>query len=125
MSETLDDGLLFDGYIQPPDVPPDPTGNDWRGPPGPPGPPGPGLAPSDVPPLMDAAAVAGSSTAYARGDHAHPSDTSRLPLAGGTLTHFRCYSRPIPPWRSVRRRSNTWTRMCRPEGRSCRLAAER
>lgn len=40
MSETLDDGLDFGGYPQPPDVPPDPTGDDWRGPPGPPGLPG-------------------------------------------------------------------------------------
>jgi hypothetical protein len=31
----------FSGYIQPPGVPPDPTGNCWRGPPGPQGPPGP------------------------------------------------------------------------------------
>ena len=31
----------FSGYIQPPGVPPDPTGDCWRGPPGPMGPPGP------------------------------------------------------------------------------------
>jgi len=36
-----DDGLVFGDYIQPPDVPCDPVGDDWRGPPGPPGPPGP------------------------------------------------------------------------------------
>ena len=30
----------FSGYIQPPGVPPDPTGDCWRGPPGPVGPPG-------------------------------------------------------------------------------------
>lgn len=32
-------------------------------------------------PLMDAAAAVGTSTRYARGDHVHPSDTSRAPLA--------------------------------------------
>jgi len=36
-----DDGLDFGGYPQPPDVPPDPTGENWRGPPGVQGPPGP------------------------------------------------------------------------------------
>jgi len=41
MSETLDDGLDFGGYPQPPDVPPDPVSDDWRGPPGPQGPQGP------------------------------------------------------------------------------------
>ena len=35
-----DDGLIFDGFPQPPDVPPDPTGEEWRGPQGEPGPPG-------------------------------------------------------------------------------------
>ena len=35
-----DDGLIFDGVPQPPAVPPDPTGEEWRGPPGPMGPPG-------------------------------------------------------------------------------------
>ena len=63
MSETLDDGLLFDGYIQPPDVPPDPTGNDWRGEPGPVGPPGPQGIPGPMPP-----------------------GAPFLPLTGGTLT---------------------------------------
>ena len=52
-------------------------------------------APSNTPPLMDGAASAGSSAAWSRGDHVHPTDTSRaavtalasyLPLAGGTLT---------------------------------------
>jgi len=44
MTPPLDDGLDFSGYPQPPDVPPDPSGNDWQGPPGEqgiPGPPGP------------------------------------------------------------------------------------
>jgi hypothetical protein len=35
---------------------------------------------------MDGMAAIGGQTAYSRGDHVHPSDTSRLPLAGGTLT---------------------------------------
>ena len=38
--ETPDDGLVFGGYPQPPTVPPDPTGENWRGPPGPQGIPG-------------------------------------------------------------------------------------
>ena len=41
---TPDDGLDFEGYPQPPEVPPDPTGENWRGPQGEPGemgPPGP------------------------------------------------------------------------------------
>src|SRR5580765_7408397 len=38
---TPDDGLDFAGYPQPPDVPPDPAGENWRGPPGATGPQGP------------------------------------------------------------------------------------
>jgi hypothetical protein len=41
---------------------------------------------STVPPLMDGTAAAGSATPYSREDHVHPSDTSRLALAGGTMT---------------------------------------
>jgi hypothetical protein len=36
-----DDGLDFGGTLPPPTIPPDPTGENWRGPPGPPGPQGP------------------------------------------------------------------------------------
>jgi hypothetical protein len=36
-----DDGLDFGGTLPPPTIPPDPTGENWRGPPGPPGPVGP------------------------------------------------------------------------------------
>ena len=43
-----DDGLDFGGYPQPPDVPPDPTGESWRGPPGPQGPQGPQGQPGPV-----------------------------------------------------------------------------
>jgi hypothetical protein len=35
---------------------------------------------------MDGTGAAGSATAYARGDHVHPSDTSRAPLASPTFT---------------------------------------
>lgn len=47
-------------------------------------------------PKMDGTATVGTSTAYARADHIHPTDTSRaaasdlanyLPLAGGTMTN--------------------------------------
>jgi hypothetical protein len=37
-------------------------------------------------PLMNGAAAPGVSALYSRGDHVHPSDTSRLPIAGGTMT---------------------------------------
>jgi len=43
--------------------------------------------PSTTTPVMDATpGTAGASLTYARGDHRHPSDTSRLPLAGGTMS---------------------------------------
>jgi hypothetical protein len=45
-----------------------------------------GGTPSTTPPLMDGAAAVGTATTYARGDHRHPSDTSRLALTGGALT---------------------------------------
>ena len=35
---------------------------------------------------MDGTAAIGSSTKWAKADHVHPSDTSKLSLAGGTLT---------------------------------------
>lgn len=41
---------------------------------------------SNANPAMDGAAAAGSAAAFSRGDHVHPSDTSRLALAGGTMT---------------------------------------
>lgn len=37
-------------------------------------------------PLMDGTASSGSSTRWMRGDHVHPSDTSRAPLASPALT---------------------------------------
>lgn len=37
-------------------------------------------------PLIDGVAAVGSSTRFARGDHVHPTDTSRAPLASPTLT---------------------------------------
>jgi hypothetical protein len=37
-------------------------------------------------PIMDGAAAIGAGVTWARADHVHPSDTSRLPIAGGTLT---------------------------------------
>lgn len=41
--------------------------------------------PSNGLPPMDGVASAGSSPTYSRGDHIHPSDTSRLALTGGTM----------------------------------------
>ncbi len=37
-------------------------------------------------PLIDGTAAPGTSTRYARGDHVHPTDTSRAPVASPTLT---------------------------------------
>lgn len=42
--------------------------------------------PSSTTPLMDGTASIGSETAYARGDHVHPSDTSKVDVAGDTMT---------------------------------------
>jgi hypothetical protein len=39
-----------------------------------------------VAPLMDGTAAVGTTVVFAREDHVHPSDTSRLPLAGGVMT---------------------------------------
>lgn len=43
-------------------------------------------SPYDVPPLMDGVASYGTVGAYSRGDHRHPSDSSKLDTAGGTIT---------------------------------------
>jgi hypothetical protein len=43
-------------------------------------------AASSTAPAMDGAAAAGSSTAFARADHVHPTDTSRAPLASPAFT---------------------------------------
>ena len=43
-----------------------------------PGPPGTGGDPYDQPPEMDGEASAGATDEYARGDHRHPTDTSRM-----------------------------------------------
>lgn len=45
-----------------------------------------GAAASSATPKMDGAAAAGTSNAFARGDHVHPSDTSRVNKAGDTMT---------------------------------------
>ncbi len=43
-------------------------------------------APSSTTPAMDGTAAPGVATTFARGDHVHPKDTSKLPLTGGTLS---------------------------------------
>jgi hypothetical protein len=45
-----------------------------------------GGAPSNANPVMDSVAAPGVSALFARGDHVHPSDTSRAPLASPTFT---------------------------------------
>lgn len=42
--------------------------------------------PSDLTPNMDGVGSAGTGGNYSRGDHVHPSDTSKLDKAGGTIT---------------------------------------
>jgi len=47
-----------------------------------------GVSPSTTPPLMDSGTTGtvGTGTTYARADHIHPSDTSRVAKAGDTMT---------------------------------------
>jgi len=45
-----------------------------------------GIQASDTDPLMDGTADAGSANTFARADHVHPSDTSKLDLSGGTMS---------------------------------------
>lgn len=41
---------------------------------------------SNAIPAMNSVGASGSSVAYTRGDHVHPSDTTKLSLSGGTMT---------------------------------------
>ena len=59
--------------------PPGPQGEQ-----GPEGPKGDPQTPSDATPLVDGTGAAGTATTYARGDHRHPTDTSRVPRNGDT-----------------------------------------
>lgn len=43
-------------------------------------------SPSSATPLMDGTSAVGTSSDYARGDHRHPTDTSRAPLASPAFT---------------------------------------
>jgi hypothetical protein len=45
-----------------------------------------GLVASNAAPLIDGTAAAGTSPDYARGDHRHPTDTSRAPVASPAFT---------------------------------------
>jgi hypothetical protein len=44
------------------------------------------VAPSNSNPVMDGVAGAGSANAYARGDHVHPTDTTRAPINNAAFT---------------------------------------
>ena len=46
-----------------------------------------GASASTATPLMDGTAAVGTSTAFARGDHRHPSDTSRVPTTRTVAGH--------------------------------------
>ena len=109
-----DDGLDFGGFPQPPTVPPDPTGEEWRGPPGPPGPqgqpgqPGPPGAAGNYTGLVSDTAPAGAldntfwwdssqtglyiryndgnSTQWVRAENQVGLGGPFLPLTGGTVT---------------------------------------
>lgn len=45
-----------------------------------------GPSPTSTTPVMDGTANVGTETRYARGDHVHPTDTSRAPIASPTFT---------------------------------------
>lgn len=76
--------------------------------------------PSDALPLMDGVANAGTSDAYARGDHKHPSDTSRANTSLSNLSdnnealkNLGAKSNPNlldNPWFTINQRgATTWT----------------
>jgi hypothetical protein len=71
-------------YVDSRAMTPGPTGP--AGPTGATGPAGPGSTPSDAAPLVNGTAAPGTSALYARGDHVHPTDTSRAPLASPVFT---------------------------------------
>ena len=48
--------------------------------------PGGGASPSNASPLMDSVAAAGTAVLYSRGDHVHPTDTSRVSRIGDTMS---------------------------------------
>lgn len=53
-----------------------------------------GASPSTSPPQMSGTASAGSVNLFSRGDHRHPSDTSRLAVSGGTMSGALTLSGP-------------------------------
>jgi hypothetical protein len=50
-----------------------------------------------TPPVMNGTAAVGVANAWSREDHVHPSDTSRLPLTGGTMTGQIVTLPPVAP----------------------------
>lgn len=88
-SHQTEEGLDFSGYPQPPVVPPDPLGDDWRGPPGPAGPPGADYTlPTASTSVLGGVKIDGSTITIASGviSSSATSDTSRVAKAGDTMT---------------------------------------
>lgn len=56
----------------------------------------------DGAPVMDGAASSGDSLRWARGNHRHPSDTSRAPLDSPSLTGIPLSTTPVVPDNSTR-----------------------
>ena len=123
-----DDGLDFGGSPQPPTVPPDPTGENWRGQPGPagppgppgpastvPGPPGPAGAPSTVPgpqgPKGDTGAAGSVGPAGATGATGPQGPAGAVTGIGRNLIHnplFNVAQRGTGPWTSNNYTADRW-----------------
>jgi hypothetical protein len=60
-----------------------------------------GASPSNANPGMDGTAAPGTSALYSRGDHIHPTDTSRAPLASPTFTGVATFAGTAAPTATV------------------------
>ncbi len=85
------DNPPFSGYIQPPAVPPDPTGDDWRGAPGPPGPAGVQGPPGATVGVLPVGTTAGRPNSGDPGFVRFNTDTGRYEfgVGGAWVNHVR------------------------------------